>query len=58
MAAGAARATMDGMTTAHRTHPPGSLKFLSVFTLAHAAVAFPTLRLWAEYCARRKRMRW
>ena len=40
--------------TAHRTHPLGSLTYLTVFTLAHAAVAFPTLRLWAEWCARRK----
>jgi len=28
-----------------------------VFNLAHAAIAFPTLRLWAEYCSRRKRPR-
>jgi hypothetical protein len=46
------------MTTAHRTHPIGDLTFLGVFTLAHAAIAFPALRLWAEYCSRRKRMRW
>jgi len=34
-----------------------TFSYLSVFTLAHAAVAFPALRVWAEYCSRRKHPR-
>ena len=32
----------------------GDVRFFILFNLAHAAIAFPTLRLWAEYSARRK----
>jgi hypothetical protein len=37
----------------------GDVLFFMLLNLAHAAVAvaFPTLRLWAEYGARRKRPR-
>jgi hypothetical protein len=35
----------------------GDVPFFMLLSLAHAAVALPTLRLWAEYWARRKRSR-
>jgi hypothetical protein len=35
----------------------GGVLFFRLLNLAHAAVAFPTLRLRAEYPARRKRPR-
>ena len=45
------------MTKSHRTHRMGDVRFSILFTVAHAAIAFPTLRLWAEYSARRKHPR-
>ena len=45
------------MTRSQRTHRMGDARFFMLFNLAHAAVAIPTLRLWAEYCARRKHPR-
>jgi hypothetical protein len=45
------------MTRSQRTHRMGDARFFMLFNLAHAAIAFPTLRLWAEYCARRKHAR-
>ena len=45
------------MTRSHPTHRVGDVEFAVLFTAAHAAIAFPTLRLWAEYCARRKHAR-
>ena len=45
------------MKTSHRIHHMGNASFVLLFTVGHAAVAFPTLRLWAEWCARRKRPR-
>lgn len=45
------------MTRSHRTHRMGDVRFSILFTVAHAAIAFPTLRLWAEYSARRKHPR-
>ena len=41
------------MTRSHRTHRMGDVRFSILFTVAHAAIAFPTLRLWAEYSAPR-----
>jgi hypothetical protein len=45
------------MTRSHRTHRMGDVGFSILFTVAHAAIAFTTLRLWAEYSARRKHPR-
>jgi hypothetical protein len=45
------------MTRSNRTHRMGDLSFSILFTLAHTAFAYPTLRLWAEYSARRKHPR-
>ena len=45
------------MTRSQRTHRMGDVRFFILFNLAHAAIAFPTLRLWAEYTARRKHPR-
>jgi hypothetical protein len=46
----------DGaMTTSHRTSQLGDAPFFVLLTLAHAAVAFPTLGLWAAWCERHKR---
>ena len=35
----------------------GDVPFFIMLNLAHAAVAIPTLRLWAEYWSRRKQPR-
>ena len=43
------------MRRSHSTQPIGDLPLFFLFTLAHAAVAFPTLRLWAGWCERHKR---
>jgi hypothetical protein len=40
------------MTRSHRNHRTGDVSFFVLLNLAHAAVAFSTLRLWAELCAR------
>ena len=45
------------MTRSHRTHRMGDVGFSILFTVAHAAIAFPALRLWAEYSAQRKHPR-
>jgi len=45
------------MSKPDRTPPLGDARFFALLNLAHAAVAFPALRLWAEYWARRKRPR-
>jgi hypothetical protein len=44
-----------GMRRSHPTHPIGDLPLFLLFTLAHAAVAFPTFRMWAAWCERHKR---
>ena len=41
----------------HHTRRMGDVPFFMLLNLAHAAVAFPTLRLWAEYWSRRKHPR-
>jgi len=45
------------MARPHRNRRMGDIPFFVLLNLAHAAVAFPTLRLWAEWCSRRKRPR-
>ena len=45
----------DHMRRSHTTQPIGDLPLFLLFTLAHAAVAFPTLRMWAGWCERQKR---
>jgi hypothetical protein len=35
----------------------GNLSFFVAVNVLHAAVAIPTLQLWAEWCGRRKRAR-
>jgi hypothetical protein len=43
------------MSGSPRTDRMGDMAFFALFTLAHAAIAFPTLGLWAQWCERRKR---
>jgi hypothetical protein len=35
----------------------GNVSFIFLLNLGHAAIAIPTLRLWAEWCSRRQRAR-
>jgi hypothetical protein len=45
------------MTRSRASHRMGNIPFFLIFTVGHAAVAFPALRLWAEFWDRRKRPR-
>jgi hypothetical protein len=54
MSQGPAVARMGTMTRSRTSHRMNDVPFFLMFTLGHAAVAFPTLRLWAEFWARRK----
>ena len=45
------------MTRSPRTHTVGDTRFFLLLTAAHAAVAFPALRLWAAACERSRRRR-